>query len=162
MMEIQHGDVSAALPFIAVSTADNLTRLTGKVSGDFTVYYSLDNGTPVLMTTPTVAEAGAVTMPGCYWLDVDEAGMVALASARDVAKLMIHVTCAGMREVTLSVPVRRFFPHDDEELDTSTTPWSIKRMRRGETDVLARSYLRDIDGVDITGAGILVASRKDA
>lgn len=48
----------------------------------------------------------------------------------------------------------------DVELDTGTTPWSLKFLESGTATLLYRKYLRDTDGNDVALATALVGSQK--
>src|SRR3990167_2951957 len=97
-LRIPHGDVSRAVPFKAVDSVDLVTPETGLDT--FTVYYAIDGGTDVQVTTPTTTEMDATNMPGLYWLDIDEAAMVALPAGAVECQVSIHITKTGMAPVS--------------------------------------------------------------
>ena len=101
-MKILNGSLDNIIFFIAFDLTDGATRETG--FNAFTVYYQLDNGTRAVMTTPTIAEIEGTDMEGVYSLLIDEALMTQLADDKS-EELVIHITHAGMREVTRYIEV---------------------------------------------------------
>lgn len=104
-MKIRNGDLTRKIYFVAVDSADLKTRETGLSS--FTVQYSVNGAAEVAVTTPTVSEIDATNMPGVYALDIDEAGMVALAAGEDFAEVALHITQASMAPVTRVYDIER-------------------------------------------------------
>lgn len=104
-MRIKVADTTQKIAFVAYDSTDHISRKTGLSS--FTVYYSRNGGAAAAMTTPTVAELDASNMEGDYILTVDEAGMV---SAK--GELVMHISAAGMDDVTLAVEIVDNFEKD--------------------------------------------------
>ncbi len=98
-MKILNGSLDNIVFFTAFSAGAGFTRETGL--NTFTVYYQLDNGSKAAMTTPTIVELDNTNMQGVYSLLIDEVLMTQLADDKS-EELVIHVTHAGMREVTIS------------------------------------------------------------
>jgi len=99
------GETNQYVHFIAVDSADFHTRETGFSA--FTVVYSIAGGADTTMTTPTIAEIDAVTMPGVYNLLIDEEGMTTLTAGDDTAELCLHITHSGMDPVTRVIEIYR-------------------------------------------------------
>jgi hypothetical protein len=49
----------------------------------------------------------------------------------------------------------------DNSLDKTTTPWSRKTKTKGTATVLLKKNLTDIDGVDVTTTGQIIATETD-
>ena len=101
-MKILNGSLDNIIFFVALDSVDGSTREIGFSA--FTVYYQLDNGAKAVMTTPTIAELDDTNMQGVYSLLIDEALMTQLANDKS-EELVIHITHAGMREVTRYIEV---------------------------------------------------------
>lgn len=102
-MRIPSGKVDQAIYFIALSSADLATRLTGLTT--FTVYRSRNNGAATLYTTPTVTELSAANMPGVYSLLIDED--TTIASTSDSEEYCVHITQASMAPVSRTIELYR-------------------------------------------------------
>ena len=102
-MRIPSGVTDQYINFVAVSSADFSTRLTGLTA--FTVYRSRDGGTPVIMTTPTIVELSAGNMPGVYALLCDED--MSMAAGNDSEEMVFDITVATMATVTRSIELYR-------------------------------------------------------
>lgn len=102
-MRIPDGSSDRQISFVAIDSSDSISRKTGLSS--FTVYGSVNGGTPGAFTTPTVTELDSTNMPGCYALLLDE--KTSISSAFDVAELLLHITASGMLPVTLRVELYR-------------------------------------------------------
>ena len=103
-MKILNGSLDNIIFFVAFNATNGATRETGYTSGDFTVYYQLDGGSKAVMTTPTIAELDDTNMQGVYSLLINEALMTRLSDDKS-EELVIHITHAGMREVTRYIEV---------------------------------------------------------
>ena len=103
-MKILNGSLDNIIFFVAFDSVDGATRETGYTDTDFTVYYQLDGGTAAVMTTPTIVEIESTNMEGVYSLLIDKALMTQLAGDKS-EELVIHITHAGMREVTRYIEV---------------------------------------------------------
>lgn len=101
-MKILNGSLDNLIFFTAVDATDGFTRETGL--NTFTVWYQLDGGTAAAMTTPTIVELDAVNMEGEYSLLIDETLMTQLSNDKS-EELILHITHAGMREVTRLIEV---------------------------------------------------------
>lgn len=128
-MRIPSGKVDQVIYFVALSSADLATRLTGLTS--FTVYRSRNGGAPALYTTPTVTELSAANMPGVYALLVDED--TTIASASDSEEYCTHITQASMAPVSRTIELYR--SADSSVLDVAAGV---------ETGVTVRQALRII------------------
>ena len=102
-MRIPSGVTDQYINFVAVSSTDFSTRLTGLTG--FTVYRSRDGGTPVAMTTPTIVELSAGNMPGVYALLCDED--MSMAAGNDSEEMVFDITVATMATVTRSIELYR-------------------------------------------------------
>ena len=103
-MKILNGSLDNIIFFVAFDSVNGASRETGFVAADFTVYYQLDNGTAAVMTTPTIVELDDTNMQGVYSLLIDEILMTQLANDKS-EELVIHITHAGMREVSRYIEV---------------------------------------------------------
>ena len=103
-MKIMNGSLDNIKFFVAFDLTDGATRETGYGTAGFTVWYQLDGGTAAAMTAPTIAEIEGTDMEGVYSLLIDEALMTQLADDKS-EELVIHITHAGMREVTRYIEV---------------------------------------------------------
>jgi hypothetical protein len=103
MLRIPSGSTDRLLGFVAVDSTDLKTRKTGLSS--FTVYRSVNGGSPVAYTTPTVTEASSSNMPGVYFLALDEA--LTIGSGHDSEEVVLHITQASMAPVTLAFELSR-------------------------------------------------------
>lgn len=102
-MRIPSGKTDQLIFFVALDSADNVTRKTGLSS--FTVYRSRNGGTATIYTTPTVAELSSANMPGVYALTVDED--TTIASGSDSEEYCVHITATGMAPVTRTIELYR-------------------------------------------------------
>lgn len=136
-MRVPSASVDRKIGFVAVDATDLKTRETGLSS--FTVVYSLDGATDVTMTTPTITEPDTSTMPGCYWLLLDESGMTTLASGHDTEELMVHITQASMNPVTRVIEIYRpkFTEGQSATMANSAVDADLERVAGATTDVAA-------------------------
>ena len=102
-MRIPSGVTDQYIGFVAVDATDYVTRETGLAS--FTVVRSRNGAADATYTTPTVVEADATTMPGCYWLLLDED--MTIGSGNDSEEVMLHITHAGMAPATVKFELYR-------------------------------------------------------
>jgi hypothetical protein len=54
------------------------------------------------------------------------------------------------------------FQEADIEIDTATTPWTMKIKKRDTSTVLLTKQIRDVDGVDVTQITSVIGSLKDS
>ena len=101
-MKILNGSLNNIIFFVALDSVNGASRETG--FNAFTVYYQLDSGSKAVMTTPTIVELDDTNMQGVYSLLINEALMTQLANDKS-EELVIHITHAGMREVTRYIEV---------------------------------------------------------
>ena len=104
-LRLAAGSTDKEVGFVARDATNFHDRETGFSS--FTVVYAIDGGTDVTMSTPTILEADSSTLPGVYWLTVDEGGMTTLQAGDDTAELIVHITHAGMDPVTRVIEIYR-------------------------------------------------------
>lgn len=104
-MRVPSGSTDRKMSFIAVDATDRVTRETGKVAGDFTVYRSRDGGTPTAYTTPTIAEASSTNMPGLYWLTIDED--TTLSAGHDEEEYVVRITATGVAPIERTLTIFR-------------------------------------------------------
>ena len=107
VMRIKKDVITQNLLFIGVDSTDHISRKTGLSS--FTVYYSLNGGTPALVSSPTIFELDDTNMAGDYILTIDEVGMVS-----GEGELTLHVTASGMDPVTRIVEISDNLDPSDE------------------------------------------------
>lgn len=98
-MRIATGTTDQIIHFVAIDSADNMSRKTG-LSG-FTVYRARNGAAAVAMTTPTVAEVDAANMPGVYTLLLDEDMII--GAGNDTEQMAFHIAVAGMLSVTQAI-----------------------------------------------------------
>lgn len=106
-VRIEQGDTSREISFIAVDSTDYITRETAL--SNTAVWYSVDGSSYAAMTTPTIAAANEINMPGVFWLSIDEEGMVTLPANIDEAELILHITADEMAPVSISCEIFRGF-----------------------------------------------------
>ncbi len=114
-MRIPSGKTDQLIFFVALDSADRVTRKTGLSS--FTVYRSRNGGTATVYTTPTVAELSAGNMPGVYSLAIDEDTTIAAGS--DSEEYCVHITQASMAPVTRTIELYRRDTTSGRTLDVS-------------------------------------------
>lgn len=131
-MRIKVADTTQKIAFVAYDSTDHISRKTGLSS--FTVYYSRNGGAAAAMTTPTVAELDASNMEGDYILTVDEAGMV---SAK--GELVMHISAAGMDDVTLAVEIVDNFEKDVLDAVNALNDLSAAQVNT-EVDIALADY----------------------
>lgn len=102
-MRIPSGKTDQNIYFVAVDSADLVTRKTGLTS--FTVYRSRNGGTATVYTTPTITELSAANMPGVYAFTIDED--TTIASTSDSEEYCVHITQASMAPVTRVIELFR-------------------------------------------------------
>lgn len=102
-MRIPSGKIDQLIYFVALDSADHVTRKTGLSS--FTVYRSRNGGTATVYTTPTVTELSSSNMPGVYSLTIDED--TTIGSTSDSEEYCVHITCATMAAVTRTIELYR-------------------------------------------------------
>lgn len=144
MARIVNNSLLGKVYFVAVSSADNITRLTGLTG--FIVYRSRNGSAAVIMTTPTITEISAANMPGLYCLTVDED--TALDAAYDEQTLAFHFTAAGMQPVTVTADLVRI-----DSIIKIIGPSVVAVPRTGSRNVLLKILVRQENGalVDPTG-----------
>lgn len=103
MTRIPSGVTDQGFYFVGVDATDFTTRETGLSS--FAVVRSRNGAADVTMTTPTITQIDAVTMPGVYWLLCDED--TTLDAGDDEQEQAYHITHAGMAPVTHTIAIFR-------------------------------------------------------
>lgn len=103
MTRIPSGVVDQGFYFVALDATDFTTRETALSS--FTVVRSRNGAADATMTTPTITEIDATTMPGLYWLLCDED--MTIDSGDDEQEMAFHITHAGMAPVTRTIQLFR-------------------------------------------------------
>ena len=103
MTRIASGITDQGFYFVGVDATDFTTRETGLSS--FTVVRSRNGAADVTMTTPTITQIDATTMPGVYWLLCDED--TTLDAGDDEQEQAYHITHAGMAPVTNIIAIFR-------------------------------------------------------
>jgi hypothetical protein len=103
-VRIESGKVDQNKYFVALSSSDGVTKVTGLSS--FTVYRSRNGGAAVLYTTPTVVEISAANMPGVYALLIDEDTTIAATSDSEAYVLVVSAT--GMITLTIEIELYRY------------------------------------------------------
>lgn len=111
MKRLASGTTVQKAMFMAYDEDDLSTPLTGLT--DFSVYYTKNGGTPVLMTTPTVVEASNVNLPGEYWLTLDEG--TTITSGYRTEEVVYTVKATGMGDWKIQVEL--FTPETKFQLD---------------------------------------------
>ena len=102
-MRVPSGSTTTYLYFVAVDATDRLTR--EPTLSSFTVHRSRNGAADAAMTSPTVVEIDASTMPGVYALLLDED--TTIDAGHDEQEMVLHITHAGMAPVTRSVTLYR-------------------------------------------------------
>lgn len=104
-MKVPSGSINKYLYFVAVDPTDYKTRETGLST--FTVVFSRNGSADTTMTTPTITEVDAVTMPGVYALLLDEG--TTLTAGDDNEEVCYHITedSSTMASVTRTVELYR-------------------------------------------------------
>lgn len=102
-MRVQSGATDQVLHFVAVSSTDHISRVTGLSS--FTVYRKRKAGSATAYTTPTVSEVSSANMPGVYGLVLDED--TTIDSGDDEQEVVLHITATGMDPVTTTFELFR-------------------------------------------------------
>lgn len=102
-MRLRSGTTDKGFYFVAVDATDRVTRETGLSS--FTVVRSRNGAADATMTTPTITEIDATTMPGIYFLLCDED--TTIDSGDDEQEMAFHITHAGMAPVTRVIELFR-------------------------------------------------------
>lgn len=98
-MRILEGTSSASIALAAVSSSNPMNRITGKVSGDWTIYYSKNGGASTQLVGPTVTELDNTNMAGDYILSCTSAML------NTAGELTIHAKVASAAHITRVVDV---------------------------------------------------------
>lgn len=96
-MRIASGATNAYLHFVAFSTSDHLTRVTGLTS--FNVYIAASSASTGSTMGVTVGEVNSTQMPGVYRLQLADSSAVTVGSGFDSREICIHIT-SSMDPVT--------------------------------------------------------------
>lgn len=102
-MRIVSGSTTESLYFVAFSTADHVTRVTGLTS--FNVYCSVAGSTGSTHAI-TVTEINSTQMPGVYRALIADSTITTLSAGIDSRELCLHIT-SSMDPVTRSVELYR-------------------------------------------------------
>ena len=101
-MRIKNGDTNRFTHFVAVDLVDLFTRELSLTN--LAVWYELDNGGKVNMTTPTATHLS----DGVYRLNIDEVGMVTIVDAGiDEQELVLHITADEINPVDKIIEIYR-------------------------------------------------------
>jgi hypothetical protein len=104
-MKIPSGSVNRYVYFVAVDPTDYKTKETGLSA--FTVVFSRNGSADTTMTTPTIVEVDAATMPGVYALLLDEG--TTLTAGNDSEEVCYYITedSSAMASVTRTIELYR-------------------------------------------------------
>lgn len=102
-MRIVSGSTTESVYFVAFSTADHVTRVTGLTS--FNVYCSVAGSTGSTHAI-TVTEINSTQMPGVYRALIADSTITTLSAGIDSRELCLHIT-SSMDPVTRSVELYR-------------------------------------------------------
>lgn len=138
--EVTGGSTDQYVYFVAVDGTDFHTRETDLVSGDFTVYYSINGGNSTAMTTPTITELSKANQPGEYKLLIDEAGMTTLGSGIDQTNLILSISHASIDRVSLSVVVKATISGYVDGIEAKTNNLPASPAAVGSEMVLTAAY----------------------
>lgn len=147
-MRIPSTSTTRYINFVAVNSSDLKTRLTGLTT--FTVYGSINGGTPTAFTTPTVVELSAANMPGIYALLLDE--QTTLVTGHDTDELCLHITQASMAGVSRVVELYRseFDVLDNLSTDLEIAETTVDAINADVPDVNVKA----VNDVVLQGTGI--------
>ncbi len=104
MTQIVSGSTTAYLHFVAVSTADHLTRVTGLSA--FNVYAAATSASTGSTYGLTVNEVNSTQMPGVYRILLQDSTLMAIGSGVDNREICLHIT-SSMDPVTLAFDLYR-------------------------------------------------------
>jgi hypothetical protein len=102
-MRIVSGSTTESVYFVAFSTADHITRVTGLTS--FNVYCSIAGSTGTTHAI-TVSEVNSTQMPGVYRALITDSTITTLGAGIDERELCLHMT-SSMDPVTRTVSLYR-------------------------------------------------------
>lgn len=104
-MRIVSGSTTEQIYFVAYSTADHITRVTGHTTAGFSAYFSVAGSTG---TTQGVAftQINSTQMPGVYSLTIADSTITTLPAGIDSRELCIHIS-GSMDAVTRTVELYR-------------------------------------------------------
>jgi hypothetical protein len=102
-MRIVSGSTTESVYFVAFSTADHITRVTGLTS--FDVYCSIAGSTGTTHAI-TVSEVNSTQMPGVYRALIADSTITTLGAGIDERELCLHMT-SSMDPVTRTVSLYR-------------------------------------------------------
>jgi septation ring formation regulator EzrA len=103
-MRIVSGATNAYLHFVAVSTSDHITRVTGLTS--FNVYVAASSASTGSTMGLTVNEVNSTQMPGLYRVMLADSSAVTVGSGFDSREVCLHIT-SSMDPVTRTYEVYR-------------------------------------------------------
>lgn len=104
-MRIVSGTTTESIYFVAFSTADHISRVTGHTTAGFNVYFSVANTTG---TTQNIAlkEINSTQCPGLYSLTIADSTITTLPAGVDSRELAITIS-GSMDTVTRTVELYR-------------------------------------------------------
>jgi hypothetical protein len=70
----------------------------------WSVYYATNDGTGTVtaMTTPNVVEIDATNMPGCWYLDINDASMVTRGNSNNFETVVLFISALGWSGTSVS------------------------------------------------------------
>jgi hypothetical protein len=144
-MRIVSGSTAESIYFVAFSTSDHTTRVTGLTS--FNVYCSI-NGTTGTTHAITVTEINSTQMAGVYRAAIADSTITTLGAGIDSRELCLHIT-SSMDPVTRTVELYR-------RTVTTGQTLTVDSSGAGNADV------KEFGGTTVTGrdlgASVLLSS----
>lgn len=98
------GSTNEFLHFVALSTADHVSRVTGLTS--FNVYAAATSASTGSTYGITVAEVNSTQMPGVYRVQLNDSTLMTIASGVDHREICLHIT-SSMDPVTRTFDLYR-------------------------------------------------------
>lgn len=117
MARIVSGSTNESIYFVAFSTADHLTRVTGLTA--FNVYCSVAGSTGTTHAI-TVSEINSTQMPGVYRALIADSTITSLGAGIDDRELCLHIT-SSMDPVTRTVDLYRRYVTTGQSLALNTS-----------------------------------------
>jgi hypothetical protein len=164
-MRIVSGSTGEKVYFVAFSTADHITRVTGLTS--FAAYASIAGSTGTLQgTTPAsgILEINSTQMPGLYSFTVADSTIFTLGAGIDSREVALHIT-SSMDPVTRTFEVYRRTVTTGQSLTVDSSGAGNADVKEfGGTAVTARDIGASVLMSSGTGTGqvVLTSGRVDA
>lgn len=145
-MRIVSGSTTEYLHFVAVSTADYATRVTGLTA--FNVYATATSASTGSTYGITVNEVNSTQMPGVYRVMLTDSTLMTIASGVDSREIALHIT-SSMAPVTRTFELYRRTVTTGATLSVNSSG-EISAISTGAANVVADGFLnRDMStGVD--------------